>query len=521
MNECAVCYKESELLCQRCRIPYCSRRCQAEDWPEHKATCIPMPLLVAVKKPESSNSKHQLNESVSSVSRRLKRYENNSEQTLKQQGNVSESKMPESPKSKHQLNESDSNVSQRLKRYANDSEQTPKQQGNVPESNLLQKPKQEAPEEEATLRLLVAVKKPESSNSKHQLNESVSSVSRRLKRYENDSEQTLKQQGNVPESNLLQKPKQEAPEEEATLRPPKTKLPSDIMSQADTKDATSLFDNPFKRNSQNIGFNTNDNQNRLSCPAARIPSSNQTKKSEAQPTPGESDHKPAIISETAFPAALKSSVDDETEKAEIITQDSFQNLSLNEKKVEVVETEQAVESKKEIFTVNDIEIVPLIPDKKIVCLDASHIEEGYVSACLNDGKAVAFIDRMSSKIGEYCVSQTNGFYRPQTGEVCLCLFDEDNEWYRAVVMNTIDADYFEINFIDFGNSSTVCSENIRKMPRKFLHPCLVNKCYIRDFDDASIETKFKIEKFFSTNTIFEVKNMVPLARGVYAFELDC
>ncbi|XP_037042419.1 tudor domain-containing protein 6-like isoform X3 [Bradysia coprophila] len=452
MNECAVCYKESELLCQRCRIPYCSRRCQAEDWPEHKATCIPMPLLVAVKKPESSNSKHQLNESVSSVSRRLKRYENNSEQTLKQQGNVSESKMPESPKSKHQLNESDSNVSQRLKRYANDSEQTPKQQGNVPE---------------------------------------------------------------------LQKPKQEAPEEEATLRPPKTKLPSDIMSQADTKDATSLFDNPFKRNSQNIGFNTNDNQNRLSCPAARIPSSNQTKKSEAQPTPGESDHKPAIISETAFPAALKSSVDDETEKAEIITQDSFQNLSLNEKKVEVVETEQAVESKKEIFTVNDIEIVPLIPDKKIVCLDASHIEEGYVSACLNDGKAVAFIDRMSSKIGEYCVSQTNGFYRPQTGEVCLCLFDEDNEWYRAVVMNTIDADYFEINFIDFGNSSTVCSENIRKMPRKFLHPCLVNKCYIRDFDDASIETKFKIEKFFSTNTIFEVKNMVPLARGVYAFELDC
>ena len=122
-------------------------------------------------------------------------------------------------------------------------------------------------------------------------------------------------------------------------------------------------------------------------------------------------------------------------------------------------------------------------------MDSSNMDKGCVSLCPNDRKALRFIDRMSSTIADYCNSRSNECYRPRVGELCLCLFDEDKEWYRSVVTKLMDEDTFEVEFIDFGNLSTACSKNIRKMPRELLHDSMVNKCHIKG-ELASISSTY-------------------------------
>ena len=36
---CIVCQKMTAVRCSHCKAPYCSRKCQTEDWPLHKQTC--------------------------------------------------------------------------------------------------------------------------------------------------------------------------------------------------------------------------------------------------------------------------------------------------------------------------------------------------------------------------------------------------------------------------------------------------------------------------------------------------
>lgn len=39
---CVICEKQGSLRCSRCNAPYCSSKCQTEDWPIHKAICRDM-----------------------------------------------------------------------------------------------------------------------------------------------------------------------------------------------------------------------------------------------------------------------------------------------------------------------------------------------------------------------------------------------------------------------------------------------------------------------------------------------
>ncbi len=171
----------------------------------------------------------------------------------------------------------------------------------------------------------------------------------------------------------------------------------------------------------------------------------------------------------------------DTKETEIVSMPLPRMLSKitqsNDPTMEIVkESESNVKRPK--LTMDDIEIVPLPPGKKLVCTDSSLLEEGYISVCINDMAAIQLIDRLSIKITDYC-SKINECYKPTDNELCLCKFDEDNLWYRGVVTKVIDSDMFEIRFIDFGNMTTVTSNSIRQMAREFTHHCLVNKCYIK------------------------------------------
>ncbi|XP_056150170.1 tudor domain-containing 6 [Lampris incognitus] len=49
------------------------------------------------------------------------------------------------------------------------------------------------------------------------------------------------------------------------------------------------------------------------------------------------------------------------------------------------------------------------------------------------------------------------------GSPCLALFADDGEWYRAEVIGK-DGEMLSVLFVDYGNESQVCTENVREIP---------------------------------------------------------
>lgn len=163
------------------------------------------------------------------------------------------------------------------------------------------------------------------------------------------------------------------------------------------------------------------------------------------------------------------------EKERKVKVDDTLNVKIKTMKDDVMIVAVEGEGDNSVTTMKDIEIVPC-SGSKLYCLDYSNIKRGYISACVNDFKAIARIDNLTAKISDYCKRQHQP-YSPVLGEVCLGMFG-DMQWYRALVSKIIESD-FEIIFIDFGNIATVTSKELRKIPEEYTHPCLMNKCFIK------------------------------------------
>lgn len=147
-----------------------------------------------------------------------------------------------------------------------------------------------------------------------------------------------------------------------------------------------------------------------------------------------------------------------------------------------------VDGETSMLTMQDIDVVPLpVGDStKLVCLDHSNVKFGYISACIPDPSAVKFVEEMGASMTKYCRGVTSE-HSPRANELCLVKF-VDGQWYRAVTLSVIDANKFEIVFIDYGNIIIVNSSQIRKMIDDFLHPCLMNKCFIQGESQSTAQS---------------------------------
>jgi staphylococcal nuclease domain-containing protein 1 len=56
------------------------------------------------------------------------------------------------------------------------------------------------------------------------------------------------------------------------------------------------------------------------------------------------------------------------------------------------------------------------------------------------------------------------------GTICAARFSEDNNWYRAKVLNSLGKGDVEVQFIDFGNTDVVNSNSgdLKRLPEKLL-----------------------------------------------------
>lgn len=65
---------------------------------------------------------------------------------------------------------------------------------------------------------------------------------------------------------------------------------------------------------------------------------------------------------------------------------------------------------------------------------------------------------------------------PMVGCSCLALFSDDNSWYRAIV-ESVAQDSVVVNYVDYGNSSTVGRDQLRALPPSLVkQPTIALKC---------------------------------------------
>lgn len=134
----------------------------------------------------------------------------------------------------------------------------------------------------------------------------------------------------------------------------------------------------------------------------------------------------------------------------------------------------------ETFTKDNIKMIPIpeAPSSKITCLDSSTIDEGFITACALDIEQLLKNDEYSKKIQEYCQKLTQEAHKPQVGELCLAIFEDDNNWYRAECLRELPDNSYLLRFIDYGNFKTCNKKAIRRFAKEFLYPCLAHTCVI-------------------------------------------
>ena len=64
---------------------------------------------------------------------------------------------------------------------------------------------------------------------------------------------------------------------------------------------------------------------------------------------------------------------------------------------------------------------------------------------------------------------------------CVALFEEDDCWYRGTISSCITTEFFEVTFVDFGNSALLPSAKLRPIYQDLMVlPAQVFECCIAD-----------------------------------------
>ncbi|XP_044301076.1 tudor domain-containing protein 6 [Varanus komodoensis] len=74
---------------------------------------------------------------------------------------------------------------------------------------------------------------------------------------------------------------------------------------------------------------------------------------------------------------------------------------------------------------------------------------------------------LMTKIQDYCIHSAEPHDWPNP--VCLAKFSEDEKWYRALIINKVNATEVEVAYVDYGNKECVSLENICAAKTEFLY----------------------------------------------------
>lgn len=206
---------------------------------------------------------------------------------------------------------------------------------------------------------------------------------------------------------------------------------------------------------------------------------------------------------------------------ESVNSDDHSNLiaktCVREPTPENLEISQEIDS---LYQFKEIKIIPIPTGKnvKVLILDTSTLKHGTVTASVCD---LTFIGKYYSeyqpKLNEYCSS--NADFSPQENELCFTIY-EDGNWYRALCIQSMPNDKFNLKCIDFGNCEIANKAKIRKFHKDFLFPCLANKCLVHGLPSPlTDEQQESLTKIFHPCGAITVDN-VEMVNDTYVIKIE-
>lgn len=128
--------------------------------------------------------------------------------------------------------------------------------------------------------------------------------------------------------------------------------------------------------------------------------------------------------------------------------------------------------------------LPLDVETKMYVWDLNDLmTSGRVVVSVLDTERIRFIqERMPAKLHEYCSSLSSmKMYWPAVGEICLAVFDDDGQWYRAECIDRDEkSEMLSLLFVDYGNTTMTHSKFVRPISDEIraLSPVIVHNCTI-------------------------------------------
>lgn len=93
---------------------------------------------------------------------------------------------------------------------------------------------------------------------------------------------------------------------------------------------------------------------------------------------------------------------------------------------------------------------------------------------------------LSEALNTHCSTVDRSSYKPMPGELCCAQFREDQNWYRAVVMQELTESQMMVVFVDYGNQAPVAVNFIRRITPSFTQlPIQARECFLVGIQPAS------------------------------------
>ena len=121
-----------------------------------------------------------------------------------------------------------------------------------------------------------------------------------------------------------------------------------------------------------------------------------------------------------------------------------------------------------IYELSDISSLKLPLDGFDVLI--SFIDNPNSFYCQIIGDDLMKLHELLQRLTEHCQADEKPNNIPlKKGNICCALFEEDQMWYRAQIVDVLSTDSFEVFYFDFGNSAKVLAEDIRFLPEDFMN----------------------------------------------------
>ena len=93
---------------------------------------------------------------------------------------------------------------------------------------------------------------------------------------------------------------------------------------------------------------------------------------------------------------------------------------------------------------------------------------------------------LSEALNTHCTTVDDHSYKPMLGELCCARFNEDQNWYRAVVEQELTESQMMVVFVDYGNQAAVAVDSIRRITPSFTQlPIQARECFLVGIQPAS------------------------------------